>query len=116
MLYFMTVWNIMYTANWYHLWSFGIVCGLFGIFFPFWYVQTKKNLATLLQNLVPREDFIVCINRPLNRVARWYICIPKIPNWVYFGGSWNKKFRLVWPLFLVLFFNFLNFLTNPIRP
>jgi hypothetical protein len=20
------------------------------------------------------------------RVARWYIFIPKIPNWVYFGG------------------------------
>jgi hypothetical protein len=27
---------------WYSLWSFGI-------FFPFWYVWTKKNLATLLR-------------------------------------------------------------------
>jgi hypothetical protein len=28
-------------AVWYSLWSFDI-------FFPFWYVYTKKNLATLL--------------------------------------------------------------------
>jgi hypothetical protein len=30
---------------WYNVWPFGIVCG---IFFPFWYVWSKKNLATLL--------------------------------------------------------------------
>jgi hypothetical protein len=30
-------------AVWYSLWSFGIL-------FPFWYVLTKKNLATLLQS------------------------------------------------------------------
>jgi hypothetical protein len=30
-------------AVWYSLWSFGI-------FFPFWYVWTKENLATLLPN------------------------------------------------------------------
>jgi hypothetical protein len=28
-------------AVWYSLWSFGI-------FFPFWYIWTKKNLATVL--------------------------------------------------------------------
>jgi hypothetical protein len=28
-------------AIWYSLWSFGI-------FFPFWYVGAKKNLATLI--------------------------------------------------------------------
>jgi hypothetical protein len=32
---------------WYNIW-FGIVCGPFGILFPFWYVLTKKNLATLV--------------------------------------------------------------------
>jgi hypothetical protein len=30
-----------FMAVWYGLWSFGI-------FFPFWYVWTKKDLATLL--------------------------------------------------------------------
>jgi hypothetical protein len=32
-------------ATWYCLWSFGI-------FFPFWYVRTKKNLATLVLPLI----------------------------------------------------------------
>jgi cellobiose-specific phosphotransferase system component IIC len=42
---FRIIWNI--------LWPFGIMYGslwLFGIFFPFWYVWTKKNLATVVQN------------------------------------------------------------------
>jgi hypothetical protein len=26
-----------------------------------------------------------------DRVARWYIFIPKIPIWVYFGGPWIGK-------------------------
>jgi hypothetical protein len=30
-------------AIWYSLWSFGI-------FFPFWYIWTEKNLATLIRN------------------------------------------------------------------
>jgi hypothetical protein len=46
--YFMTIWNILR--------PFGIVCGhlvlgslwSLGKFFPFWYVWTKKNLATLI--------------------------------------------------------------------
>jgi hypothetical protein len=45
LLYFMIVWDI--------LWPFGMMyssfcCSLwsFGTFFPFWYVWTKKNLAT----------------------------------------------------------------------
>jgi hypothetical protein len=33
---------------WYNLWPFGIVCGHLIYFFPFWYVETKKNLAALL--------------------------------------------------------------------
>jgi hypothetical protein len=39
----MTVWNILQT--------FGIINSLwsFGTFFPFWYVWSKKNLATLRQ-------------------------------------------------------------------
>jgi hypothetical protein len=47
LLYFMTIWNILR--------PFGIIYGRFGIcslwsfgvFFPFWYIWTKKNLATL---------------------------------------------------------------------
>jgi hypothetical protein len=40
--YLKTVWNILrpFSIVWYSLWSFGI-------FFLFWYVWTKKNLATL---------------------------------------------------------------------
>jgi hypothetical protein len=30
-----------------NLWTFGIVNGYLFNFFPFWYVWTKKNLATL---------------------------------------------------------------------
>jgi hypothetical protein len=37
-----------FTAIWYILWPFCIVCGhMVGILFPIWYVWTKKNLATL---------------------------------------------------------------------
>jgi hypothetical protein len=37
-----------FTAIWYILWPFGIrSLWSFGKFFPFWYVETKKNLATL---------------------------------------------------------------------
>jgi hypothetical protein len=32
---------VKYMAVWYSMWSFGIL-------FPFWYVWTMKNLATLL--------------------------------------------------------------------
>jgi hypothetical protein len=38
----------VFTAIWYNLWPFGFVCGHLVYFFPFWYVWTKKNLATLL--------------------------------------------------------------------
>jgi hypothetical protein len=40
------------------------------------------------------------------RVARWFICIPKIQICVYFGGSWNEKcwyivcmtiWNILWP-------------------
>jgi hypothetical protein len=35
-----------FTAIWCNLWLFGIVCGHL-VCFPFWYVWTKINLATL---------------------------------------------------------------------
>jgi hypothetical protein len=36
-----------FMAIWYNLLQFGIVCGIFS---QFWYVWTKKNLATLFQS------------------------------------------------------------------
>jgi hypothetical protein len=59
---FMTIWII--------LWHFGIFYGIlvyfmafsynlwsFGIFFPFWYVWTKNNLATLAKKDVRSSEF-----------------------------------------------------------
>jgi hypothetical protein len=43
---FMTIWNILR--------PFGIVCGYF---FPFWYVRTTKNLATLASTLARPKFF-----------------------------------------------------------
>jgi hypothetical protein len=47
LVYFMTIWNIL----WPFVLIYGrlvyVVCGV--IFLPFWYVWTKKNLATLSQ-------------------------------------------------------------------
>jgi hypothetical protein len=37
-----------FEAIWYNLWPFGIVCGPLECFSPFWYVWTKKDLATLI--------------------------------------------------------------------
>jgi hypothetical protein len=31
-------------------------------------------------------------------VARWYIFVPEIPIWVYFGGPWNGKGWYVYSL------------------
>jgi hypothetical protein len=36
-----------FTAIWYNLWPFGKVCSHLVYFSPFWYVWTKKHLATL---------------------------------------------------------------------
>jgi hypothetical protein len=33
---------------WYNVWQFGIVRGRWVYFFPFWYVWTKKILATMV--------------------------------------------------------------------
>jgi hypothetical protein len=38
---------VYFTVIWYNVWQFGVVSGpLVYLFFPFWYVQTQKNLAT----------------------------------------------------------------------
>jgi hypothetical protein len=64
-------------AVWYSLWSFGI-------FFPFWYVWTMKNLATLIhysggisyfiidtaQNWSNREAGTKKLHRDISRIER----------------------------------------------
>jgi hypothetical protein len=46
-------------AVWYSLWSFGI-------FFPIWYVWTKKNLATLdATTLIPKLVDLEAFSRTL---------------------------------------------------
>jgi hypothetical protein len=56
---FMTVWHkfghlLSFLAVWYSLWSFGI-------FFQFWYVWTKKNMAALTTS--PELDDKSCFLR-----------------------------------------------------
>jgi hypothetical protein len=45
----MAIWNILRPFGICNLQPFGIVCGHLVHFFPFWYVWTKKNLATLAE-------------------------------------------------------------------
>jgi hypothetical protein len=73
-------------AFWYGLWSFGI-------FFTFWYVWTKKNLATLPRSGRAEKKIMGIISRPdaesiefpffnratksvIHKVARWHIFKP----------------------------------------
>jgi hypothetical protein len=62
---FMTFWNILRPFGKHNLWPFGIVFGnlSFGIFFPFWFVWTKKNLATLVFTLI-RHNIFFALFRP----------------------------------------------------
>jgi hypothetical protein len=39
-----------FTALWYILWQFGIICGHLVYFSPFRYVCSNKNLATLVES------------------------------------------------------------------
>jgi hypothetical protein len=49
LVYFMTIRNILRPFGIIFGHFVYIVCGNLNIFFPFWYVRTKKNLATLVQ-------------------------------------------------------------------
>jgi hypothetical protein len=50
-------------AVWYSLWSFGH-------FFPFWYVWTKKNLATLAKTNTIESGSVRSVSR---RVATFFL-------------------------------------------
>jgi hypothetical protein len=39
---FKAIWSISLPFDIFYVWSLGIFCGLFGIFFPFWYVAPRK--------------------------------------------------------------------------
>jgi hypothetical protein len=77
-----------FTAIWYILWPFGIVCGHLVYFIPFWYVKSNKNLATLILGRVSSDlqaHFFVSIvpktfRFAVIRLARWCIRIPKYQN------------------------------------
>jgi hypothetical protein len=43
-------------AIYHNLWQYGIACGHLVYFVPFWYVWTKKNLATMH---VCRENYLM---------------------------------------------------------
>jgi hypothetical protein len=47
MIYFTTIWYIYLVAISFHSW-------LLGIFFPFWFVVPRKNLATLCSTKIRR--------------------------------------------------------------
>jgi ABC-type spermidine/putrescine transport system permease subunit II len=42
-----------FMAIWHKVWQFGIVRGHLVYFLPFWYVWTKKNLATVVDGRIP---------------------------------------------------------------
>jgi hypothetical protein len=86
----------------YILWLFGIFCGHFGIFLPFWYVvkrqiwQPWKTSFATLNTLSAKSDSFgkqfssklqvrVAYAEIRSRIARWFILKPKIPLWVNFG-------------------------------
>jgi hypothetical protein len=48
LVYFIAIWYTLLPFIIMYVWPFGVVCGPCGIFFPFWYVWTKKHLATLI--------------------------------------------------------------------
>jgi hypothetical protein len=68
-------------AVWYSLWSIGTL-------FPFWYVWTKKNLATLV---VDRQDGVCRHERLLLSISGMqhldYVC-----DWVFQFGHENNCF------------------------
>jgi hypothetical protein len=76
LLCFMTIWNILrptgiiFTANWYNLWPFGIVCGhlvyflRFGMFGPrkIWQPCLKDDLCIGCSVLLPCPLFSAALN------------------------------------------------------
>jgi hypothetical protein len=55
--------SVYFTAISYILRPFGIFCGHFGIFFPFWYAVKNKNLANLLHSIPLQLFFFFNIER-----------------------------------------------------
>jgi hypothetical protein len=96
-----------FTAIGYNLWPFGLFCGHLVHVSDFGKFGPKK--CGNLEGVSPERDD-GCQIRDFGlfkvpetgypgssasvdgcRVARWFIFIPKIPVWVHFGGSWNRK-------------------------
>jgi hypothetical protein len=77
--YFTAIWYTRFKAVWYSLWSLGI-------FFPFWYVWTKKNLATLFTTLTLAPE-ISCL-----QTFRARHCLHARPfiGWRIVTRVWNE--------------------------
>jgi hypothetical protein len=68
-------------------------------------VTAYDELLRLISSAPPPSPPCLCVNPPMiwNRVAGWYVFIPKIPILVHFGGTWNGKrwytyFMAVWDI------------------
>jgi hypothetical protein len=83
---------VLCMAIWYGLWSFGI-------FSPFWYVWTKKNLATLMST--DSSNLSILSNEVI--VTSWHLYVPKRSSplisfhWV---GAFVKSPNLLKKIFL----------------
>jgi hypothetical protein len=73
-------------AIWYNLWPFGIACGHFVYFFPFWYVWTKKNLATLLMATknVKQSFCLFNVFMPITKLNFFLRFTKKTQQWLFF--------------------------------
>jgi hypothetical protein len=107
LLYLMT---IRYTLHTYGLLVWFVIIWYI---FTFWYVLTKKNLATLFPRLIrtsvftenlflrtrlPLFFYLLVFPAPV-RVARWFVFKPKIQIWVNFAGSCNGRgWYILWTL------------------
>jgi hypothetical protein len=89
LVYYMAIWNI--------LWPFGIyyghseywnsnLCSVNLVYFPHFGTLYQEKSGNPVSDCWPHTFF-----RIWTRVARWFLFRPKIPIWVYFGGSWNRK-------------------------
>jgi hypothetical protein len=61
-----------FTAIWCNFWPFGIDSGTY-IFFPFWYVWTKKNLATLLDGRSEDASLNISVPELVKSCLSWIV-------------------------------------------
>jgi hypothetical protein len=68
-------------------------------------LSERETISQVMQNALDEatDPWGVKVSGRVFRVARWFIFIPKITIWVYFGGHWNGKcWYILWPLGIFL--------------